>query len=157
MSISFNKNELKKEDDLPSSISLVDYKDALSSSSMTTAVDEEEGEEGEEDPPSPMVVIEKEEDEERERFRGIVETLLEEQGLSCGAIVRTVAEGMAADVIARDLRYTLLLWDVVQQRCREANVKTLVHEDLSLPLRVLRDLVTTDVEQILVDSEAASR
>jgi len=95
-----------------------------------------------------------EEDEERERLRSIVETLLLEQGLSCGAIVRTVAEGTSADVIARDLKYTLLLWDVVQQRCREASVKTLVHEDLSLPLRVLRDLVTTDVEQILVDSEA---
>jgi ribonuclease G len=33
-------------------------------------------------------------------------------------------------------------------------VKTLIHEDLSLPLRVLRDLVTSDVDQILVDSEA---
>jgi ribonuclease G len=73
--------------------------------------------------------------------------------LQCGAIVRTVAEGASADVVAADLRYTLKLWDVVQQRCSLANVKTLVHEDLSLPLRVLRDLVTSDVEQILVDSE----
>ena len=94
-----------------------------------------------------------EEDDERERLRGIVAALLEEQGLTCGAIVRTVAEGSSADAIARDLRYTLKLWDVVQQRCRVANVKTLVHADLSLPLRVLRDLVTTDVKQILVDSE----
>ena len=94
-----------------------------------------------------------EEDEERERLRGIVTALLLEQGLSCGAIVRTVAEGASADVLARDLRYMLLLWDIVQQRCSEVSVKTLVHEDLSLPLRVLRDLVTTDVEQILVDSE----
>jgi ribonuclease G len=92
-------------------------------------------------------------DDERERLRGIVERLLEEHGLDCGAIVRTVAEGAAEDVISADLRYTLKLWDVVQQRCRLANAKSLVHEDLSLPLRVLRDLVTTDVERILVDSE----
>lgn len=96
-----------------------------------------------------------EDDDERERLRGIVERLLEEQGLECGAIVRTVAEGADADVISADLRYTLKLWDVVQQRCRLANAKSLVHEDLSLPLRVLRDLVSTDVERILVDAESA--
>ena len=93
-----------------------------------------------------------EDDEERERLRIMVERLLAEHELECGAIVRTVAEGSTADAIAADLRYTLKLWGVVQERCRLANVKTLVHEDLSLPLRVLRDLVTTDVEKILVDS-----
>ncbi len=95
-----------------------------------------------------------EDDDERDRLRSMVERLLEEHGLKCGAIVRTVAEGASEEAISADLRYTLKLWDVVQQRCRLANVKTLVHEDLSLPLRVLRDLVTTDVERILVDSEA---
>ncbi len=95
-----------------------------------------------------------EDDEERERLRGMVEALLHEHELECGAIVRTVAEGSTADVIAADLRYTLKLWGVVQERCSRAAVKTLVHEDLSLPLRVLRDLATTEVETILVDSEA---
>ncbi len=92
-------------------------------------------------------------DDVRARLRSMVEGLLEEHGLSCGAIVRTVAEGAAEEAVAADLRYTLKLWKVVQERCSLANVKTLVHEDLSLPLRVLRDLVTTDVENILVDSE----
>ncbi len=95
-----------------------------------------------------------EEDDERDRLRGMVEDLLEEHGLKCGAIVRTVAEGASPDALSADLRYTIKLWDVVQQRCRLANAKSLVHEDLSLPLRVLRDLVTTDVERILVDSES---
>lgn len=95
-----------------------------------------------------------EDEDERERLRGMVEKLLEERGLDCGAIVRTVAEGCAEDVIAADLRYALKLWEVVQQRCRKAGARSLVHEDLSLPLRVLRDLATTDVERILVDSES---
>ncbi len=94
-----------------------------------------------------------EDDSERERLRSMVETLLREQGLTCGAIVRTVAEGVAEDALRADLRYTQKLWDIVQQRCSKAKVKTLVHEDLSLPLRVLRDMVSTDVERILVDSE----
>ena len=94
-----------------------------------------------------------EEDEERERLRGIVAELLEAQSLDCGAIVRTAAEGADVDALATDLRYTCKLWEVVQQRCSKAGVKTLVHEDLSLPMRVMRDMVTTDVERILVDSD----
>ncbi len=95
-----------------------------------------------------------EDEDERLRLRSMVEGLLGEHGLKCGAIVRTVAEGASAEAVSADLRYAIKLWDVVQQRCRQANVKTMVHEDLSLPLRVLRDLVTSDVERIRVDSEA---
>ena len=94
-----------------------------------------------------------EDDAERERLRGLVEGLLQEQGLECGAIVRTMAEGGDGAALAADLKYLVRLWDVVQQRCSEKMVKQLIHEDLSLPLRVLRDLVTGDVEQILVDDE----
>lgn len=94
-----------------------------------------------------------EDEEERERLRSMVEQLLTDQGLEFGAIVRTAAEGLSVDAVAADLRYTCKLWGVVQQRCSIAGVKTLVHEDLSLPLRVLRDMVTADVEHILVDSE----
>ena len=94
-----------------------------------------------------------EDDEERERLRSMVEELLAEQNLECGAIVRTVAEGSDRDALAADLRYLCRLWEVVQERCRNSSVKSLVHEDLSLPLRVLRDMVTADVERILVDSQ----
>jgi len=95
-----------------------------------------------------------EDDDERDRLRAIVEEMLAARGLSCGAIVRTVAEGTNADTLAADLKYTLKLWEVVKERCSKTGVKKLVHEDLSLPLRVLRDMVTSDIERILVDSEA---
>ncbi|MDJ0940786.1 MAG: ribonuclease G [Woeseiaceae bacterium] len=95
-----------------------------------------------------------EDETERERLRGLVEGLLEEHGIGCGAIVRTVAEGADKDVLEADLKYLLRLWEVVQARCSKKAVKTMIHEDLSLPLRTLRDLVTSDVEQILVDSKS---
>jgi len=94
-----------------------------------------------------------EDDEERQRLRTIVEEILAERNLSCGAIVRTVAEGMDKETLAADLKYTLKLWEVVKQRCSQTSVKKIVHEDLSLPLRVLRDMVTSDIERILIDSE----
>ena len=93
-----------------------------------------------------------EDDDERGRLRGVVTELLEEAELDCGAIVRTVAEDAEADELRADLRFLIKLWRVVQERCSNSQVKTLIHEDLSLPLRVLRDLVTSDVEHILVDS-----
>ena len=94
-----------------------------------------------------------EDEEERERLRDLVGRLLEEVQLECGAIVRTVAEGAEVEELRADLNFLVKLWSVVQERCSKGQVKTLVHEDLSLPLRVLRDLVTSDVEHILVDSE----
>ena len=95
-----------------------------------------------------------EDDEERERLRDLVTGMLAEHDLECGAIVRTVAEGTEADALQADLKFLLKLWSVVQERCSKGSVKTLVHDDLSLPLRVLRDLVTSDVDHILVDTQA---
>ena len=95
-----------------------------------------------------------EDEDERERLRNLVEELLADHDLACGAIVRTVAEGADRDAIEADLRYLLKLWGVVQARCIKRSVKTLIHEDLSLPLRVLRDMVTDDVERVLVDSQS---
>lgn len=93
-----------------------------------------------------------EDEAERERLRGIAEGLLAEHDINCGAIVRTVAEGADREVLEADLRYLLRLWEVVQTRYDKMPPESLVHEDLSLPLRTLRDLVTGDVEKILVDS-----
>ena len=93
-----------------------------------------------------------ENDEERERLRLMVEELLGEHELDCGAIVRTVAEESDRDAVAADLRYLLKLWEVVRENYAARSARSLIHEDLSLPLRILRDMVTTDVERILVDS-----
>ena len=94
-----------------------------------------------------------EDEEERERLRALVSELLEEADLDCGAIVRTVAEGADGAPLRADLEFLIKFRDVVQERCSKGKVKSLIHEDLSLPLRVLRDLVTSDVEHILVDSK----
>jgi ribonuclease G len=94
-----------------------------------------------------------EDEQERERLRQMVDELLVELGLTCGVIVRTVAEGADLEPLRADLNYLVKLWELVQQRCIKSSVKTLINGDLSLPLRILRDLVTGDVERIRVDSE----
>src|SRR5690606_953872 len=94
-----------------------------------------------------------EDEGERERLRGLVEAILAEDGQGGGLIVRTAAEGSGRDALAADLKFLRKLWAVVQEQCRKVPVKALVHEDLPLPLRLLRDLVTNEVELIQVDSE----
>lgn len=90
---------------------------------------------------------------ERERLRDSVTEILAADGAPGGVIVRTAAEGASDDALRADLQFLRKLWSVVQQQCSKGKIKSLVHEDLPLPIRVLRDLVTSDVERILVDSK----
>jgi ribonuclease G len=92
-----------------------------------------------------------EDEDERQRLQKFFEGLVAD--LDCGVIVRTAAEGASDDALRADMQFLSKLWTVVQEQCRKGEVKTLVHEDLPLPARVLRDLVTSDVERIRVDSE----
>jgi len=94
-----------------------------------------------------------EDEDERVRLREEVDGMLSGDEQIGGVIVRTAAEGMSRDALRADLEFLRKLWSVVQVECRKGKVKTLIHEDLPLPIRVLRDLVTSDVERILVDSE----
>jgi ribonuclease G len=94
-----------------------------------------------------------EDEAERDRLRQLAQELLADVDLECGVIVRTVAEGANEEALRADLKFLVKLWGVVQARCSESQVKTMIHEDMSLPLRVLRDLVSSDVEHILIDSE----
>ena len=94
-----------------------------------------------------------ENDAERVRLREELDGLLDGDEQGGGVIVRTVAEGASRDTLQADLEFLRKLWAVVQVECRKGKLNTLIHEDLPLPLRILRDLVTSDVERILVDSE----
>ena len=94
-----------------------------------------------------------EDEDERARLRVEVDGMLSGDDRIGGVIVRTAAEGVSRDALRADLEFLRKLWAVVQVECRKGKVKTLIHEDLPLPIRVLRDLVTSDVERILVDSE----
>ena len=95
-----------------------------------------------------------EDEAEKERLRTITASVLAADEQTGGVIVRTAAEGADDAALRSDLEFLHKLWLVVQEQCRNAAVKALVHEDLALPIRVLRDLVTADVERILIDSEA---
>ena len=94
-----------------------------------------------------------EDEEERDRLRDLLGKMLDASDGTGGVIVRTAAEGAPEEALRADLGFLQKLLSVVQLECSNGKVKTLIHEDLPLPIRIMRDMVTTDVEQILVDSE----
>jgi len=90
-------------------------------------------------------------DAERERLRGLLRGAIED-GEEGGYILRTLAETVDEEEIKKDVRYLRRAWDVVRQRIQDAPVGTLIHEELPLALRVMRDLVRDETEKIRIDS-----
>lgn len=85
--------------------------------------------------------------EERERLSRLAEEL---KPPDMGLIVRTVAVGCDADLLAEDLRYLLEEWHHIMDRFHKVKAPALLYHS-SLVNRVLRDLVTENVSEIIVD------
>jgi ribonuclease G len=92
-----------------------------------------------------------ESDGERTRLRQIVDAFQKEHGTG-GFIARTAAEGIEEASLRADMLFLLKLWNSISQRQRTSKPKTLLHEDLPLSMRVLRDMHCEKVEKIRVDS-----
>jgi len=91
-----------------------------------------------------------EDEEERDRLRQEVLALAGESNL--GYIVRTNAEGQGTQALGFDVTYLSKVWRVVQENIAQADVGQRVYEELSLPLRALRDLLHDGIEKVRVDS-----
>ena len=92
-----------------------------------------------------------EDESERQRLKTLVADISASHG-GHGYIVRTNAEGQPAEALAEDIAYLARVWNVVERRGREAAAGAIIYEDLSLPLRAVRDLIRRDVEKVRVDS-----
>jgi ribonuclease G len=90
-----------------------------------------------------------EDEAERERLLGVLNGL----STSGGLIVRTVGEGKGLEEFESDLAYLSRLWDKIRQRAGKVSAPTLLHQDLDLALRVVRDLLRQDFTVLWVDGE----
>ncbi|KPV39551.1 ribonuclease G [Thiohalorhabdus denitrificans] len=89
--------------------------------------------------------------EERTRLKEAVEAFHppEEPG---GFIVRTVSEGVREQEFERDVRFLRRLWESLQADIRTAKAPALIHEDFTLPMRAMRDMVDDQVDKVRIDS-----
>ncbi len=88
---------------------------------------------------------------ERERLRDTMNLLIPD-GSAHGFIVRTAAEGAPLEALNADMMFLTRLWDVIRKDAQGVKAPRLVHDDLPLTVRVLRDLVSADIERIRVDA-----
>lgn len=96
-----------------------------------------------------------EEEAERQRLKDVLNPLIGEDVPGTprlGYIVRTNAEGQSAESLAFDVTYLGKVWRVVQENIAKAKVGERVYEELSLPLRSLRDALNETIEKVRVDS-----
>ena len=93
-----------------------------------------------------------EDEAERHRLKQAVTELAGLHG-GHGYILRTNAEGQPVEALAEDIAYLSRVWNVVERRGRESPSCSVLYEDLSLPLRAVRDLIRKDVEKVKVDSK----
>jgi ribonuclease G len=91
-----------------------------------------------------------EEEEERERLKEIVERI---RPASSGFIVRTVSEGKSEEDLSADITYLTKLWAEVLKRNEKTPAASLIHADLDVTQKVVRDILTEQVDRIVVDSK----
>jgi ribonuclease G len=90
-------------------------------------------------------------DEERMRLRRILQA--HRAGISGGFIVRTAGEGHTEDEIAKDMSYLYNLWLDIRQKAEKRRAPALIHHDLEIVQRTLRDQLNESFKAIWVDSE----
>ncbi|WP_439641594.1 ribonuclease G [Nevskia sp.] len=98
-----------------------------------------------------------EDDHERVRLKGILEKIVPELSPNWGVIARTAAESADEESLRADLAFLTRLWVSVDQQTAFAKPGHLVHGDLPLSMRVLRDLLGTQVERIRIDNAEEAR
>jgi ribonuclease G len=87
-------------------------------------------------------------DEERKRLRQIAREL---KPSDMGIIIRTVAEKKSKEELQKDLEFLLRVWEKVQRRAQSSKAPAVVHSDLGLVFRVVRDEFNQDTARMLVD------
>lgn len=86
---------------------------------------------------------------ERRRLRDIVASARPKDG---GVIVRTSCQGLPRQEIADDLRSLEKLWNDVRGKASRTQAPALLHSDLDVVLRSVRDMLSTAVDEIVLDS-----
>ncbi len=90
-------------------------------------------------------------DEERLRLKRILQ--IHHAGIPGGFIVRTAGEGKSEEDLAADMNFLFNLWLDIRQKAEKKPAPLLLHHDLDIVQRTLRDQFTEDFKAIWVDNE----
>ena len=89
---------------------------------------------------------------ERARLKQIIEELKPPPNL--GLIVRTAGEHQTKRELLRDFNYLRRLWKVIENKEKKAEIPSPIYLESDLVIRTIRDIFSTDINEIIIDSEA---
>lgn len=95
-----------------------------------------------------------EDEDERKRLQQIVK---ETQKMEGGFIIRTAAGKQPANNIIRDIEHLEYQWKNIMTSIDEAKAPAIIHQDLDLMLRCVRDFYTEDIDELIVDDKDSYR
>ncbi len=90
--------------------------------------------------------------DERARLRGLAGKI---RPKGMGVIVRTVAEGHSEEELARDFQYLSNLWAALTAKAKRAKAPFLLYRDADLVIRIIRDHVKDDIDEVVIDNAEA--
>lgn len=93
-----------------------------------------------------------ESERERRRLRKIVDRCRPD---GAGFIVRTVSQGIENANLQRDMELLVNLWTDMLEKGNRVKAPYLLYEEPNVLLRAARDLLTSDIEKIVVDDETS--
>lgn len=88
--------------------------------------------------------------DERNRLKDLVKASLPE---GMGAIIRTTSENRKNTEIDRDIKFLASTWEAINKKYETAEPKEMLHEDLPMTLRSVRDHLDDDVSEIIVNDK----
>jgi len=92
-----------------------------------------------------------EDENERNRLKEIVESSRKD---NFGYIVRTAAEDVQKEKIAYEMGFMKNLWENIQKKYQTAPAPSLLHKEVAITLRAVRDLLMHEAEELVIDSRS---
>lgn len=90
-----------------------------------------------------------EDEAERERLKNIVVSNIPEGE---GFIIRTASMDADEGELKSDMNSLLKAWDKVKAKVNKARPMSLVHQDIDITLRAIRDMLSPDIKEVVIDS-----
>jgi ribonuclease G len=90
---------------------------------------------------------------EQEDERKKLATMLKEEicPKGYGLIARTASEGKTPEELRADLNFLKRIWESIQEKAKTVRAPSILHQDLGIIFRVIRDLHSHNLKKIIVD------
>ncbi|MGI8590818.1 MAG: translation initiation factor IF-2 N-terminal domain-containing protein [Nakamurella sp.] len=94
-------------------------------------------------------------DTERKRLKSILDRIVPEDA---GVIIRTAAEGVAEEELARDVERLKSQWDEISRQAeKKSSAPLLLSAEPDTLIKVVRDLFNSDISSLILDGEQAHK